>query len=217
VDGISQVTAGRPVLERIREEAARRRWASRSAAAVVVGGLTRRDRRPVHLQRRDEGGGVARRLRERTAAAGTGHQSGFELPRHGPGDHSRQAVGTPWRGRSAIGRGWPCYTTPWRLRLRADAGRVRSRLDGPQAAGGTVTAPEMEGQPAAGQSDRWPRCPSGSRRHAYKDNARQAPTYRRVACCTAGRRPSALAVQRPGPETGGIGDAVNLAAKSAAT
>jgi 2-polyprenyl-6-methoxyphenol hydroxylase-like FAD-dependent oxidoreductase len=142
-------------------------------------------------------------------------QAGFEFPGTDPLITGRQAIATV-EGSEQLGRGW--QYTPTGLYVLGMGGWVRTvELDGPPAdRDAPITAVEMEAslRRVSGADVRIPEVFSGSR---YTDNARQAPTYRsgRVLLCG-----DAAHVHSPFSGQGlnlGIGDAVNLGWKLAAT
>jgi 2-polyprenyl-6-methoxyphenol hydroxylase-like FAD-dependent oxidoreductase len=144
------------------------------------------------------------------------HQAGFEFPGTDPVITGRQAVATV-EGAERLGRGW--QHTPTGVYVYGPMpGRVRTvELDGPPAdRGAPVTAAEMEAslRRVSGADVRVTEVISGTR---YTDNARQATTYRRGRVLLCG---DAAHVHSPFSGQGlnlGVGDAVNLGWKLAAT
>ncbi|WP_433179645.1 FAD-dependent monooxygenase [Actinoallomurus sp. CA-150999] len=169
----------------------------------------------VHLQGRDDvrvawlvgcdgGRSLVRRL------------AGFEFPGTDPEITVRQAVATV-EGAERLGRGW--QHTPTGVYVYGPMpGRVRTvELDGPPADRETpVTAAEMEAslRRVSGVDVRVTEVVSGTR---FTDHARQATTYRRGRVLLCG---DAAHVHSPFSGQGlnlGLGDAVNLGWKLAAT
>ena len=144
------------------------------------------------------------------------HLAGFEFPGTDPETTGRQAVVTV-EGAERLGRGW--QHTPTGVYVYGPVpGRVRTvELDGPPAERETpVTAAEMEAslRRVSGADVRVTEVTSGTR---FTDNARQATTYRRGRVLLCG---DAAHVHSPFSGQGlnlGIGDAVNLGWKLAAT
>ena len=143
-------------------------------------------------------------------------QAGFDFPGTDPEITFRQSVGTV-QGAEQLGRGWQ-HTPTGVYVYGPDPGRVRTvELDGPPADRETpVTAAEMEAslRRVSGADVRVTDVVGGTR---FTDNARQATTYRlgRVLLCG-----DAAHVHSPFSGQGlnlGIGDAVNLGWKLAAT
>jgi 2-polyprenyl-6-methoxyphenol hydroxylase-like FAD-dependent oxidoreductase len=144
------------------------------------------------------------------------HQAGFEFPGTDPVITGRQAVATV-EGAERLGQGW--QHTPTGVYVYGPMpGWVRTvELDGPPADRETpVTAAEMEAslRRVSGVDVRVTDVISGTR---YTDNARQATTYRRGRVLLCG---DAAHVHSPFSGQGlnlGLGDAVNLGWKLAAT
>ncbi|MFB9832637.1 FAD-dependent monooxygenase [Actinoallomurus acaciae] len=141
---------------------------------------------------------------------------GFEFPGTDPQITVRQAVGTV-EGAERLGRGWQ-HTSTGVYVYGPMPGRVRTvELDGPPADRETpVTAAEMEAslRRASGVDVRVTEVAGGTR---FTDHARQATTYRRGRVLLCG---DAAHVHSPFSGQGlnlGIGDAVNLGWKLAAT
>jgi 2-polyprenyl-6-methoxyphenol hydroxylase-like FAD-dependent oxidoreductase len=142
--------------------------------------------------------------------------AGFEFPGTDPVITGRQAVATV-EGAERLGRGW--QHTPTGVYVYGPMpGRVRTvELDGPPAdREAPVTAAEMEAslRRVSGVDVRVTELVSGTR---YTDNARQATTYRRGRVLLCG---DSAHVHSPFSGQGlnlGIGDAVNLGWKLAAT
>jgi 2-polyprenyl-6-methoxyphenol hydroxylase-like FAD-dependent oxidoreductase len=142
--------------------------------------------------------------------------AGFEFPGTDPEITGRQAVAAV-KGAERLGRGW--QHTPTGVYIYGPMpGRVRTvELDGPPASReAPVTAAEMEAslRRVSGVDVRVTEVISGTR---YTDNARQATTYRRGRVLLCG---DAAHVHSPFSGQGlnlGIGDAVNLGWKLAAT
>ena len=142
--------------------------------------------------------------------------AGFEFPGTDPEITVRQAVGTV-EGAEHLGRGW--QHTPTGVYVYGPMpGRVRTvELDGPPAdREAPVTAAEMEAslRRVSGADVRVTEVVGGTR---FTDNARQATTYRRGRVLLCG---DAAHVHSPFSGQGlnlGIGDAVNLGWKLAAT
>jgi 2-polyprenyl-6-methoxyphenol hydroxylase-like FAD-dependent oxidoreductase len=143
-------------------------------------------------------------------------QAGFEFPGTDPTITFRQTEGTV-RGAEQLGRNW--QHTPTGVYVYGPVpGRVRTvELDGPPAdRDAPVTAAEMEAslRRVSGADVRVTEVTSGTR---FTDNARQATTYRRGRVLLCG---DAAHVHSPFSGQGlnlGIGDAVNLGWKLAAT
>ena len=143
--------------------------------------------------------------------------AGFDFPGTDPQITGRQAVVTV-EGAEHLGRGLAAHPHR-RLRLRADAGscahrRVRRPPGGPGRA--PVTAAEIEAslRRVSGVDVRVTEVISAAR---FTDNARQATTYRRGRVLLCG---DAAHVHSPFSGQGlnlGLGDAVNLGWKLAAT
>jgi 2-polyprenyl-6-methoxyphenol hydroxylase-like FAD-dependent oxidoreductase len=143
-------------------------------------------------------------------------QAGFEFPGTDPTITFRQTEGTV-RGAEHLGRNWQ-YTPTGVYVYGPVPGRVRTvELDGPPAdRDAPVTAAEMEAslRRVSGADVRVTEVTSGTR---FTDNARQATTYRRGRVLLCG---DAAHVHSPFSGQGlnlGIGDAVNLGWKLAAT
>ncbi|MGB6578617.1 MAG: FAD-dependent monooxygenase [Streptosporangiaceae bacterium] len=144
------------------------------------------------------------------------HQAGFEFPGTDPVITGRQAVATV-EGAERLGQGW--QHTPTGVYVYGPMpGRVRTvELDGPPAdREAPVTAAEMEAslRRVSGVDVRVTEVISGTR---YTDNARQATNYRRGRVLLCG---DAAHVHSPFSGQGlnlGLGDAVNLGWKLAAT
>jgi 2-polyprenyl-6-methoxyphenol hydroxylase-like FAD-dependent oxidoreductase len=143
-------------------------------------------------------------------------QAGFEFPGTDPSITVRQAVATV-EGAERLGRGWQ-YTPTGLYIYGPMPGWIRTvELDGPPAdREAPVTAAEMEAslRRASGLDVRVTDVISGTR---FTDNARQATTYRRGRVLLCG---DAAHVHSPFSGQGlnlGIGDAVNLGWKLAAT
>jgi 2-polyprenyl-6-methoxyphenol hydroxylase-like FAD-dependent oxidoreductase len=143
-------------------------------------------------------------------------QGGFEFPGTDPSITFRQVAGTV-EGAELLGRGW--QHTPTGVYVYGPMpGRVRTvELDGPPAdRDAPVTAAEMEAslRRVSGVDVHVTDVTSGTR---FTDNARQATTYRRGRVLLCG---DAAHVHSPFSGQGlnlGIGDAVNLGWKLAAT
>ncbi|MEU9125809.1 FAD-dependent monooxygenase [Streptomyces sp. NPDC048506] len=143
-------------------------------------------------------------------------QAGFEFPGTDPVITVRQAVATV-EGAERLGRGW--QHTPTGVYVHGPMpGRVRTvELDGPPAdREAPVTAAEMEAslRRVSGVDVRVTEVLGGTR---FTDNARQATTYRRGRVLLCG---DAAHVHSPFSGQGlnlGLGDAVNLGWKLAAT
>jgi hypothetical protein len=169
----------------------------------------------VHLQRRDDVR-VAWLVGCDGGRSLVRHQAGFDFPGTDPVITGRQAVATV-EGAERLGRGWQ-YTPTGVYVYGPMPGRVRTvELDGPPAdREAPVTAAEMEAslRRVSGIDVRVTDVISGTR---YTDNARQATTYRRGRVLLCG---DAAHVHSPFSGQGlnlGIGDAVNLGWKLAAT
>ena len=142
--------------------------------------------------------------------------AGFEFPGTDPLITGRQAVATV-AGADGLGRGW--QHTPTGVYVYGPMpGRIRTvELNGPPAdREAPVTAAEMEAslRRVSGADVRVTEVTSGTR---YTDNARQATTYRRGRVLLCG---DAAHVHSPFSGQGlnlGLGDAVNLGWKLAAT
>jgi 2-polyprenyl-6-methoxyphenol hydroxylase-like FAD-dependent oxidoreductase len=172
----------------------------------------------VHLQGRDGGDDV----RAAWLVGCDGGRSpvrrhaGFEFPGTDPLITGRQAVATV-TGADGLGRGW--QHTPTGVYVYGPMpGRIRTvELNGPPAdREAPVTAAEMEAslRRVSGADVRVTEVTSGTR---YTDNARQATTYRRGRVLLCG---DAAHVHSPFSGQGlnlGLGDAVNLGWKLAAT
>jgi len=144
-------------------------------------------------------------------------QAGFEFPGTDPSITFRQAVGT-MEGTERLGQGGWQHTPTGVYVYGPMPGRVRTvELDGPPAdRDAPVTAAEMEAslRRVSGVDVRVTEVTSGTR---FTDNARQATTYRRGRVLLCG---DAAHVHSPFSGQGlnlGIGDAVNLGWKLAAT
>jgi 2-polyprenyl-6-methoxyphenol hydroxylase-like FAD-dependent oxidoreductase len=143
-------------------------------------------------------------------------EAGFEFPGTDPQITFRQAVGTI-EGEELLGEGW--QHTPTGVYVHGPGpGRARTvELDGPpEDRDAPVTAAEMEAslRRVSGADVRVTEVVSGTR---FTDNARQATTYRRGRVLLCG---DAAHVHSPFSGQGlnlGIGDAVNLGWKLAAT
>ena len=143
-------------------------------------------------------------------------QAGFEFPGTDPGITFRQVAATV-EGAEQLGQGW--QHTPTGVYVHGPGpGRVRTvELDGPPAdREAPVTAAEMEAslRRVSGADVRVTDVVSGTR---FTDHARQATTYRRGRVLLCG---DAAHVHSPFSGQGlnlGIGDAVNLGWKLAAT
>jgi 2-polyprenyl-6-methoxyphenol hydroxylase-like FAD-dependent oxidoreductase len=143
-------------------------------------------------------------------------QAGFEFPGTDPTITFRQSEGVVV-GAERLGQGWR-HTATGVYVYGPVPGRVRTvELDGPPAERETpVTAAEMEAslRRVSGADVRVTEVTSGTR---FTDNARQASTYRRGRVLLCG---DAAHVHSPFSGQGlnlGIGDAVNLGWKLAAT
>ncbi|WP_107070114.1 FAD-dependent monooxygenase [Streptomyces sp. AcH 505] len=141
---------------------------------------------------------------------------GFDFPGTDPGITFRQAVGTV-EGAEALEPGWQ-HTATGVYVYGPKPGRVRTvELDGPPAdREAPVTAAEMEAslRRVSGADVRVTEVTAGTR---FTDNARQATEYRRGRVLLCG---DAAHVHSPFSGQGlnlGIGDAVNLGWKLAAT
>nr|BBH85348.1 FAD-dependent oxidoreductase [Thermosporothrix sp. COM3] len=144
------------------------------------------------------------------------HQAGFEFPGTDPMITGRQAVATV-EGAEHLGQGWQ-YTPTGVYVYGPMPGRIRTvEFDGPPAnREAPVTAAEMEAslRRVSGVDVRVTEVISGSR---YTDHARQVTTYRRGRVLLCG---DSAHVHAPFSGQGlnlGIGDAVNLGWKLAAT
>ena len=143
-------------------------------------------------------------------------EAGFEFPGTDPQITFRQVAGTV-EGAELLGAGW--QHTPTGVYVHGPGpGRVRTvELDGPPAdRDAPVTAAEMEAslRRVSGADVRVTEVVSGTR---FTDNARQATTYRRGRVLLCG---DAAHVHSPFSGQGlnlGLGDAVNLGWKLAAT
>jgi 2-polyprenyl-6-methoxyphenol hydroxylase-like FAD-dependent oxidoreductase len=142
--------------------------------------------------------------------------AGFEFPGTDPAITVRQAVGTV-EGAERLGSGWQ-HTATGVYVYGPGPGRVRTvELDGPPAdREAPVTAAEMEAslRRVSGVDVRVTEVVSGTR---FTDNARQATDYRRGRVLLCG---DAAHVHSPFSGQGlnlGLGDAVNLGWKLAAT
>lgn len=143
-------------------------------------------------------------------------QGGFDFPGTDPGITFRQAVGTV-EGAEGLEPGWQ-HTATGVYVYGPKPGRMRTvELDGPPAdREAPVTAAEMEAslRRVSGADVRVTEVTAGTR---FTDNARQATTYRRGRVLLCG---DAAHVHSPFSGQGlnlGIGDAVNLGWKLAAT
>ncbi|MBA8927412.1 2-polyprenyl-6-methoxyphenol hydroxylase-like FAD-dependent oxidoreductase [Kutzneria viridogrisea] len=143
-------------------------------------------------------------------------QAGFEFPGTDPQITVRQAVGTV-EGAELLGRGWQ-HTPTGVYVYGPKPGWVRTvELDGPpEDREAPMTAAEMEAslRRASGLDVRVTEVVSGTR---FTDHARQATTYRRGRVLLCG---DAAHVHSPFSGQGlnlGLGDAVNLGWKLAAT
>jgi 2-polyprenyl-6-methoxyphenol hydroxylase-like FAD-dependent oxidoreductase len=143
-------------------------------------------------------------------------QAGFEFPGTDPTITFRQSIGTV-EGAEALGQGWQ-HTPTGVYVYGPKPGQVRTvELDGPPAdRESPVTAEEMEAslRRVSGADVRVTEVTFGTR---FTDNARQATTYRRDRVFLCG---DAAHVHSPFSGQGlnlGIGDAVNLGWKLAAT
>jgi flavin-dependent dehydrogenase len=143
-------------------------------------------------------------------------QAGFEFPGTDPTITFRQTEGTV-EGAEQLGQGWQ-YTPTGVYVYGPVPGRVRTvELDGPpDDRDSPVTAAEMEAslRRVSGADVRVTAVTSGTR---FTDNARQAATYRRGRVLLCG---DAAHVHSPFSGQGlnlGVGDAVNLGWKLAAT
>jgi 2-polyprenyl-6-methoxyphenol hydroxylase-like FAD-dependent oxidoreductase len=172
----------------------------------------------VHLQGRDGGDGV--RVAWLVGCDGgrslVRGQAGFDFPGTDPTITFRQTEGTV-QGAEQLGRDWR-HTSTGVYVYGPVPGRVRTvELDGPPAdREEPVTAAEMEAslRRVSGFDVRVTEVTSGTR---FTDNARQATTYRRGRVLLCG---DAAHVHSPFSGQGlnlGIGDAVNLGWKLAAT
>lgn len=144
-------------------------------------------------------------------------QAGFDFPGTDPTITFRQTEGTV-QGAELLGQGGWQYTPTGVYVYGPGPGRVRTvELDGPPAdRDAPVTAAEMEAslRRVSGADVRVTEVTSGTR---FTDNARQATTYRRGRVLLCG---DAAHVHSPFSGQGlnlGIGDAVNLGWKLAAT
>jgi 2-polyprenyl-6-methoxyphenol hydroxylase-like FAD-dependent oxidoreductase len=202
-------------VERILGERAAELGVEVRAGAEVVGFDAGEDGVTVHLRSRDDvraawlvGCDGGRSLVRRHA--------GFEFPGTDPLITGRQAVATV-TGAGGLGRGW--QHTPTGVYVYGPMpGRIRTvELNGPPAdREAPVTAAEMEAslRRVSGADVCVTGVTSGTR---YTDNARQATTYRRGRVLLCG---DAAHVHSPFSGQGlnlGLGDAVNLGWKLAAT